>query len=87
MQRAWRNIDVDRHMEQAIMETITPVNYFNGIMQCLKMENRTRLKTFNGQDTYGAIWYSVFGGTFWKSNIEINGGVQHDELLSLMKPS
>ena len=81
-----RNIDVDRHMEQAIMETITPVNYFNGIMQCLKMENRTRLKTCNGQDTYGTIWWSGFCGTFWNSNIEINAGVQHGELSSLMKP-
>ena len=55
-------------------------------MHSLQMENRTRLKTCNGQGMYGAIWYSLFCGTFDKSNIELNAGaVQHRE-LSLMKP-
>ena len=55
-------------------------------MHSLQMENRTRLKTCNGQGMYGAIWCSVFCGTFDITNIELNAGVvQHGE-LSMIKP-
>ena len=86
MQRAWRNIDVDRHVEQEIRGNIMPVNYCNGIMQCLQMENRTRLKTCYGQDMYDTIWYSVFCGTFEKSNIELNARAERHRELPLMRP-
>ena len=55
-------------------------------MQCLQMENRTRLKTCNGLNTYDTIWYSVFCGKFGKINIEFNAGAVRHRELSMMKP-
>ena len=43
LQRAWRNIDVDRHMEQAIMETMV-VYHLNQKpiwFQTVQMEHKT----------------------------------------------